>query len=256
MRLLKALPFASIACERSYFTTRDVTLDESEHVLDLGVTLSNTFSFEYHINNITRKASQKCFWILSVFSTRDPFVMLNLFKSLVLSVIEYCSPLWTPTNIAQIKRLESVQRTFTSKITEVKDLSYWDRLKQLNLFSLQRRRERYVLFYMWRIINGKVPNLFNIEWQYNPRRGIIARIPPLPSRVARINTVFDTSFKVLGPKLWNTIPKTVNTVANFDTFKVKLDTFLQTLPDCPPVDGYISSNNNSLLTLSSSGIHH
>jgi len=33
----------------------------------------------------------------------------------------------------------------TSKISEVRHLSYWDRLKKLNLMSLQRRRERYII---------------------------------------------------------------------------------------------------------------
>ena len=93
MRLLKELPFASLAFERSYTTKSGIILNETECVEDLGVTLANSFSFENHINVIAHKANQKCFWILSVFSSRDPYVMLNLFKRLVLNIIEYCSPL-------------------------------------------------------------------------------------------------------------------------------------------------------------------
>ena len=155
-------------------------MNETEFVSDLGVTLANSFSFENHINIIAQKANQKCFWILSVFSVRDSYVMLSLFKSLVLSVIEYCSPLWIPTSIAQIKTLESVQRTFTSKIAGMKELSYWERLKRLKLLSLQRRRERFAIFYMWKIINGKVPNSLQITWHYSDQRGLVADIHLLP----------------------------------------------------------------------------
>ena len=249
MRLLKELPFASLAFERSYATKSGVTLNETDYVVDLGITLPNGFSFEYHINTIAHKANQKCFWILSVFTVRDPYVMLNLFKSLVLSVIEYCSPLWIPTNIEQIKTLESVQRRFTSKIIGMKELSYWERLKKLKLLSLQRRRERFAIFYLWKIINGKVPNSFHITWHYSDRRGIVADIFALPCRVAKINTAYDNFFKVLGPRLWNKIPKYINIITCFDTFKMKLDNYLLTLPDCPPVEGYTTANNNSLLVL-------
>ena len=37
--------------------------------------------------------------------------------------------------------IEAIQRTFTYKITEVQHLNYWERLHELKLYSLQRRRE-------------------------------------------------------------------------------------------------------------------
>ena len=38
-------------------------------------------------------------------------------------------------------------------------ISYSKRLDVLKLYSLQRRRERYDIIYMWKIIEGLVPNL-------------------------------------------------------------------------------------------------
>ena len=38
--------------------------------------------------------------------------------------------------------IEAIERTFTYKITEVQHLNYWERLLELKLYSLQRRRER------------------------------------------------------------------------------------------------------------------
>ena len=39
------------------------------------------------------------------------------------------------------------------------DLSYEARLRQLNLYSLQMRRDRYQIIYIWKIIESKVANL-------------------------------------------------------------------------------------------------
>ena len=80
--------------------------------------------------------------------TRDKQTMMTLYKSLVRSHLEYCCPLWNSSTLADIQQLEGVQRTFTSRISGVGHLNYWERLKALNLMSLQRRRERYIIIHI------------------------------------------------------------------------------------------------------------
>ena len=173
--------------------------------------------------------------------------MLNLFKTLVLNIVEYCCPLWSPHKVEEIAKIEGVQRTFTAKINSVLHLNYWERLKHLKLYSLQRRRERYILIYMWKLINKKVPNDVCVSWRMCPRKGVVALVPRIPSSVSKINSSFDQFFKVKAAKLWNCLPKFVNTVTSLELFKTKLDLFLNGVPDLPPVAGYAAANNNSLL---------
>ena len=35
----------------------------------------------------------------------------------------------------------------------------WERLKKFNVFSLQRRRERYQIIYVWKMLENLVPNV-------------------------------------------------------------------------------------------------
>ena len=247
MRYLLQLPFAYHESERFYKLPNDKTLFPSESVTDLGVEVSNNFGFDLHITRIARKANLKASWVLSVFKSRHETEMLTLFKSLVRSIVEYNCPLWSPQKVNEINILEQVQRRFTSKICSVQHLDYWERLKVLKLMSLQRRRERYQILYMWKLINGKVQNDVSVQWHTHGRRGIVVDIPRLPSNVAKINSLYDSSFKVYTAKLWNCIPKSVNTEQSLDLFKSKLDNFIMGVPDCPPVTGYSTANNNSLL---------
>ena len=82
--------------------------------------------------------------------------MLTLWKSLVRPRLEYCCQLWSPSKVTEISALEAPQRTFTSKIQGFQHLNYWERIKKLQLFSLQRRRERYAIIYVWKILEDRV----------------------------------------------------------------------------------------------------
>ena len=96
---------------------------------------------------------------------------------MVRSLLEYCSPLWNPVKIFVIQELESVQKVFTSKISGTTELNYWDRLRQLSLMSLQRRRERYIILHMWKVLHSTTSNDLNIEFVHRPRFGNQANVP-------------------------------------------------------------------------------
>ena len=97
-------------------------------------------------------------WALSVFRDRSPTTMITFYKSLIRSRLEYCCPLWNPSKVRDIITLESIQRAFTARINGCLHLHYWERLKKLKLMSLQRRRERYIIVLVWKILHQRVPN--------------------------------------------------------------------------------------------------
>ena len=242
----KEFPFVGECFQ--YVTSEGCTLSPVQQLRDLGVTVSEDVSWTPHIQSISSKARQKAAWVLSVFYTRSPEIMLTLYKSMVRSLLEFSSPLWNPTKVVDIQELESVQKTFTSKIGGCKDLDYWERLKKLSLMSLQRRRERYIIIHMWKLLYGKTSNDLGVTFHTRPRLGTQAVIPVM-SRCSsmKFQTMYDSSFAVMGPKLWNALPYHINSIADFPSFKASLTAFLLSVPDKPPVRGYTCSNSNSLL---------
>ena len=85
--------------------------------------------------------------------------MMTLFKSLVLSRHDYGSQLWSPTKIHQIMMIEKILKAFTKHIKGFSAFSYQERQSNLKIYSLQRRRERYIIIYVLKIMENLVPNL-------------------------------------------------------------------------------------------------
>ena len=114
-------------------------------VKDLGIYLSDDLSWTPHINIMVNNARKMASCVLGVFKVRTKDVMLQLYKSMIRCRVEYCCPVWNPLNVQDIQNIEDIQRHFTRKIHGCKEIDYWERLKLLNLQSLQRRRERYLI---------------------------------------------------------------------------------------------------------------
>ena len=142
--------------ESTHYTSKDGSpIIEVDHLKDLGVTMSRDGTFSRHIIMTTETAKQMCGWILRTFLTRETVPMLTLWKCLIRSKLEYCCQLWNPSRKGDIQMLEQVQRNLIRKITGMEQLSYWEQLHALSMYSLERRRERYLIIYMWRIMEGQ-----------------------------------------------------------------------------------------------------
>ena len=131
----------------NYQAHNGTNIDRKRETKDLGILMSDDATFKAHIPAITNKAKRQMFWILRIFETREEKLMLTLFKSLVIPLLEYCCQLWNPWKLKDIKQIEGIQRTFTNKITEINHFNYCERLKTLKLYWLERRRERYIVIY-------------------------------------------------------------------------------------------------------------
>ena len=152
-KLLEELPFTS---QWVYYNTpsgQDLTPASS--VKDLGVHLSPDMKWSLQATIAVQDANEMANWVLSVFSDRSKDVLLTLYKSIVRSRLEYSCPVWNPSSMQDIKKLESTQRAFTRYISGCQGMSYWDRLKKLGLMSLQRRRERYAILHLWKNWQGQ-----------------------------------------------------------------------------------------------------
>ena len=102
-------------------------------------------------------------------------------------------------------------------------LRYWERIRSLGNMSLQRRRRRYIIIHMWKLLHEIVLNDLYVKFRPLSRLGVKAEMPTInrSSRVAN-QTLFEKSFEVIGPQLWNWLPSQLSIIGNQNTFKCKL----------------------------------
>ena len=218
--------------------------------------MSSNGTFSEHIQKICLSARNMCAWILRTFSDRSCDLMLTTWKSLVLPILDYCSQLWCPLKKGDIQLIEDIQKAFTRKIPH-KGHDYWERLRTLRLYSLERRRERYRIIYVWKMLESIAPNLSSdsnqIKSYTSLRHGRRCVVPPISNAVSsRIRTLREGSFAVHGSRLFNVLPQYLRNMTNVELpeFKKKLDEFLATVPDEPQSPGYTEirrAESNSLL---------
>ena len=155
----------------------DNPICEVDIAKDLGIQMDNNFDFEFHRNKVVSKTNNKCSWILRTFYTRDMYILNTLWKSLARPHQDYGSIIWAPvSNTGDMEVQEGPQRSFTKYYSGTKNMNYWQRLKYAKLLSIQRRNERFRLFYIWKSIYGGVPSL-GFTTVKHERRGIIIKYP-------------------------------------------------------------------------------
>ena len=124
------LPF-QFRNEWTYSSCSGGEIEEKEHVKDLGVMLSSDLTFSNHIKKVVKICRKQSGFIFRTFRTRSRETMMTLWTSMIQSRLDYCSQLYSPNNEGEIKLLEDVQRSFTSRIFGLGEKNYRERLQTL-----------------------------------------------------------------------------------------------------------------------------
>ena len=161
--------------------------------------------------------------IFRAITSRSSDILIPLYVALVRPNLEYANVVWCPYLKKDIQRLENVQRHFTKKVSGLSKLSYTERLRMLNLPSLEYRRLRGDLIETFKILNNiydplTTHNLFCIDTDKRTRSH------PFKLHKTRFNTTkFQHFFTNRIINTWNSLPKHVVTSDSLNTFKNKVD---------------------------------
>jgi hypothetical protein len=121
---------------------------------DLGVKVSADLKSSEQCRQAYGKASQMLAMLAGSITSRDPAILVRIYKSIVRPHLEYCTPAWSPHYKKDKELLEKVQHRFTRMFGHLRHLEYRDRLDKLGLWTLEERRNRADLVEVFRMAKG------------------------------------------------------------------------------------------------------
>ncbi|MFZ2538339.1 MAG: reverse transcriptase family protein [Oscillospiraceae bacterium] len=202
----------------SSFSITNNCIQSSKLVKDLGVYVDSKLTFSDHIHDIVSRAKQRLSLIYRCFLSRDTTNFRRAYTVYIRPILEYASPIWSPSLVYLINEVESVQRYFTRRLPGLGNLSYAERLSIIKLKSLEHRRLIADLIIVFNIVHGlsslELDYFFDVSNKKNLRgHQFHFTIPLVKLNLRR----FFFSHRVLN--VWNSLPSDIVSAGNTAQFK-------------------------------------
>lgn len=210
-RLLRQINFTDFPRLR----LNDNTLDYSDSVKNLGLTMTKTLGWTDHVTLVCSRVFAGIHSLKRCASYLPFSVKVMLVKTLVLPHFNYCDVV---INDMTVKLSDKLQRAQNFCIRFIFNLRRDDHVsplfKQLGMLKLKQFREYHILVLVFNILNTRSPEYLSERFKFiseistrNTRQGASLLSVPI-----HYTTLYSNSFTISACRLWNSLPDNIRTI--------------------------------------------
>ena len=194
-----------------------------EEEKDIGVVMQKNLKPSKHCKKAADIASAVLRQLARNFHYRDKNTFKKLYIQYVRPHLEFAAPAWSPWLQEDKNKLERVQRKAVGMISGLKSGSYEEKCKELNIDTLEVRRERQDLLEAYRVVHSEEhENSQKLLVRQIERAGAATRATADPWKLSVPRARLDIrkhTFASRVPEKWNNLPIEIKNAANLMMFK-------------------------------------
>ena len=198
----------------------------TEQERDLGVVLNNKLGVSEQCKVARGKALRMLGAINRNVAYKNGEVIKKLYCAYVRPHLEFCIQAWSPTYEKDSWLLERVQKRATKMVNGLSNLSYGQRLKKLDMFSLRYRRLRGDLIETFKFVHGQDTGYMKDMFEFsnsNIVRGHKYKIKTKHSRTRLRQSFFSNRVTAN----WNRLPESIVSSSSLNVFKNRIDEYFR-----------------------------
>jgi len=220
-------------------------ISEKDHVKYLGILIDSTLSWINHIDNISTKVSKSVGLLYKIRNFVDIKIIKTLYYSLVYPHLIYAIEVWGSANETHLNKILILQKKI------VRLISFSDKRQpnysflpsdplffKLEIHKIQDIFKLNISKFIFKCLNKWTPVNFHYWYKltssmnkYNTRSKFVNIENFVPTRTLFVPTARTTNYglkliKVLGPKIWNSLPPLLRINESLNSFIKKLKIIL------------------------------
>jgi len=220
----KTLPIAGFMdINQHHYSIGSHQLETVTEMNDLGILISSNLRFNLQITTMTKKAERQLWLVIRTLGFNSPRkAKLQSYITMVRSIIEYGSIIWSNKFKHNLQDIEAIQRKATNYILNnppyysPNHIDYKSRLIQLNLLPTSYRREILDIIFFLKCLHHKTClNILDYTSFTVREHGLATRTMELNTRLQTKLTKLDSTAHFYPhriTKIWNSLPQNLQTI--------------------------------------------